>query len=31
MPTIGHNFTNAVIIISLGGSKIKTWCHNCGY
>jgi hypothetical protein len=29
--TIGHNFANTVIIVSEGGGKIKTFCHNCGY
>jgi hypothetical protein len=29
--TIGHNFSNTVIIVSVGGGKIKTLCHNCGY
>jgi hypothetical protein len=29
--TIGHNFANTVIIVSLGGGKIKTMCHECGY
>ena len=29
--TIGHNFSNTVIILSEGGGKIKTLCHNCGY
>ena len=26
--TIGHNFSNTVIIYSEGGGKIKTKCHN---
>lgn len=29
--TIGHNFSNTVIILSEGGGRIKTLCHNCGY
>lgn len=29
--TIGHNFANTVIIISIGGGKIRTLCHECGY
>jgi hypothetical protein len=29
--TIGHNFSNTVIIISQGGGKITTLCHECGY
>ena len=29
--TIGHNFANTMIIVSLGGGKIKTMCHECGY
>jgi hypothetical protein len=29
--TIGHNFSNTVIIESIGGGKIRTECHNCGY
>ena len=29
--TIGHNFSNTLIIHSLGGGKIKTLCHDCGY
>lgn len=29
--TIGHNLANTVIIVSQGGGKIKTLCHNCGY
>ena len=29
--TIGHNLANTVIIVSEGGGKIKTLCHNCGY
>ena len=29
--TIGHNFSNTVIIVSEGGGRIKTLCHNCGY
>ena len=26
--TIGHNFSNTVIIYSEGGGRIKTVCHN---
>ena len=26
--TIGHNFSNTVIILSLGGGKIETQCHS---
>jgi len=29
--TIGHNFANTVIIVSLGGGRIETLCHECGY
>ena len=29
--TIGHNFANTVIILSEGGGRIKTLCHECGY
>ncbi len=29
--TIGHNFSNTLIIFSQGGGKITTSCHNCGY
>jgi hypothetical protein len=29
--TIGHNLSNTLIIISLGGGRIETKCHNCGY
>jgi hypothetical protein len=29
--TIGHNLANTVIIVSVGGGRIKTLCHNCGY
>jgi hypothetical protein len=29
--TIGHNFANTVIVYSLGGGRISTSCHNCGY
>lgn len=29
--TPGHNFSNTLIILSLGGGKIETKCHNCGY
>ena len=31
LATIGHNFSNTVIIVSEGGGRIKTLCHNCGY
>lgn len=27
--TIGHNLANTLIINSLGGGRIETWCHNC--
>ena len=29
--TVGHNFANTMIIISIGGGKIQTLCHECGY
>ncbi len=29
--TVGHNFANTMIILSEGGGKIKTMCHECGY
>jgi hypothetical protein len=29
--TIGHSFANTIIIVSVGGGKIETYCHNCGY
>jgi hypothetical protein len=29
--TIGHNLANTLIIYSLGGGRIETCCHNCGY
>ena len=29
--TPGHNFSNTIIIVSLGGGKIETRCHDCGY
>lgn len=29
--TPGHNFSNTLIILSLGGGKIETKCHSCGY
>jgi hypothetical protein len=29
--TIGHNLANTLIIYSLGGGRIETKCHNCGY
>ena len=29
--TIGHSFANTLIIYSMGGGRIKTVCHNCGY
>ena len=29
--TIGHQFANTLIIHSLGGGKIETKCHDCGY
>ncbi len=27
--TIGHNFANTLIIVSLGGGRIETFCHDC--
>ncbi len=27
--TPGHNFANTIVIISLGGGKIKTQCSEC--
>jgi hypothetical protein len=29
--TIGHNFANTVIIVSIGGGRIRAMCQNCGY
>jgi hypothetical protein len=29
--TIGHNFSNTLIIHSHGGGNITTECHECGY
>lgn len=29
--TIGHNFSNTLIIHSHGSGRITTECHNCGY
>ncbi len=29
--TIGHSFADTVIIVSEGGGRIKTLCHECGY
>jgi hypothetical protein len=29
--TIGHSLANTLIIHSLGGGRITTECHNCGY
>lgn len=29
--TPGQNFTNTIIILSLGGGKIETSCAQCGY
>ena len=29
--TVGHSFANTIIIVSVGGGKIETYCHNCGY
>jgi len=29
--TVGHNFANTMIILSEGGGRIKTVCHECGY
>lgn len=27
--TVGHNFANTLIIVSLGGGRVETWCHSC--
>ncbi len=27
--TVGHNLANTLIIVSMGGGKIQTCCHNC--
>ncbi len=27
--TPGHNFSNSIIIYSIGGGKIQTFCHQC--
>ncbi len=27
--TVGHNFANTLIIYSLGGGRVETWCHSC--
>jgi hypothetical protein len=27
--TLGHNLSNTLIIWSLGGGRISTFCHNC--
>ena len=29
--TVGHSLANTIIIVSVGGGKIETYCHNCGY
>jgi hypothetical protein len=29
--TLGQNFANTIIILSLGGGKIETSCAECGY
>lgn len=29
--TPGHNLANTIIIVSLGGGRIKTACSECGY
>jgi hypothetical protein len=29
--TIGHNLANTLIIYSIGGGRLHTKCHNCGY
>ena len=29
--TPGHNFANTLIIVSRGGGRIETYCHECGY
>lgn len=27
--TVGHNLANTLIIVSLGGGRVETWCHSC--
>jgi len=27
--TPGHNFANTIVILSLGGGKLQTMCHEC--
>jgi hypothetical protein len=27
--TVGHNFSNTLVVYSEGGGKIKTMCHDC--
>ena len=27
--TVGHNFANTLIIVSLGGGRVETLCHSC--
>jgi hypothetical protein len=29
--TPGHGLSNTLIIVSEGGGRIKTYCHECGY
>jgi hypothetical protein len=29
--TPGHNFSNTIIIVSDGGGRFHTLCHECGY
>jgi hypothetical protein len=31
LAVIGQNSTHTVIIVSQGGGKIMTACHECGY
>ncbi len=27
--TVGHNLANTLIIVSIDGGRIQTYCHNC--
>ncbi|MBI5847185.1 MAG: hypothetical protein HZB31_04425 [Nitrospirae bacterium] len=27
--TVGHNLANTLIIVSIGGGRIQTYCHSC--
>ena len=27
--TVGHNLANTLVIVSIGGGRIQTYCHNC--